>query len=146
MSAVIVLSEPEKVCYRPGEAIRGTAQWSGSPSTKSVQLLLFYHTEGKGTRDVVIQESITFDNLSTMDSQAFEFTLPSQPWSFSGRLLSVRWALELVVKGAKRKEKELAQVGLLVSPTGKEITLYDHEALPDPKEEKKTWFGFTRSQ
>ena len=59
-----------------------------------------------------------FDEPYASDSRNFEFKIPAGPYSFSGLLISLAWALELEL------DKECLQYDIVVSPTGKEISLY----------------------
>lgn len=109
--------------YRPGQKVAGSAAWSLEREGGSVELRLFWYTRGKGTEDVQIIAQKVFSYPGRQGQQDFSFDLPDSPFSFSGKLVSVIWALELVALpggGSARKE-------ILVSPSGGEIDL---TALP----------------
>lgn len=100
--------------FVPGETISGELVWL---SPGPVELRLFWFTEGRGTQDVgvVARESFSAGEIKG----AFTFTLPAMPYSFSGKLVSVKWALELV----DEKEESLVREELIVSPTAQEFIL-----------------------
>ncbi len=103
----------------PGEAIEGQARWSVDVDPPSAELRLLWLTRGKGTVDQRIVETIVFDHPRREDQRAFRFVLPNGPYTFSGRLVSLFWHLELVIQpGAQTKIVEL-----IISPTGREIIL-----------------------
>jgi hypothetical protein len=59
------------------------------------------------------------DNPNAVGWKDFSFTLPEGPYSFSGQLISLVWALELTCSpGSETFRQEIT-----VSPTGREITL-----------------------
>ena len=102
--------------FLPGQVLSGTVHWNDQRSAKDAFLRLLWYTEGRGTEDIGIVESLDLpDTLSGRYS--FEFNLPIGPYSFSGRLISLIWALELQV-GKEWLRKEIA-----LSPTGSEILL-----------------------
>ena len=47
------------------------------------------------------------------------FVLPPAPYSFSGKLISLIWAVEVVAEGIK----EASRLEFTLSPDGREITL-----------------------
>jgi hypothetical protein len=59
------------------------------------------------------------DNPGALGSDPFSFTLPPGPYSFSGRLISLIWALELTCTPSH----ETVRKEIVVSPTGREILL-----------------------
>lgn len=114
----IQLSE-YRLTIRPGEAITGTASWNLSEPPKKVELRLCWFTRGKGTVDAQVIESLPFDAPSAHDQRPFHFTAPAQPYSFSGRLISLIWALELVVEPGNRFER----MEITIAPDGEEVVL-----------------------
>lgn len=119
MSELEIKTRGDKITFLPGEEIAGQVSWLlDSPSR--VELRLFWRTEGKGTKDAKVVESINFDNLKRQESREFRFQLPDAPYSFSGKLISLIWALELVVASTDEAER----LEIIISPTNSEILLY----------------------
>jgi hypothetical protein len=109
---------------RPGDVIELTFEWSLDEAPSSVEARLFWFTQGKGTQDIVIIETQPATAAARGD-QRFRFRLPEAPYSFSGRLISLTWAVELVADDlAERWEFRLA-------PDGKEVVL--GEAVQDQR-------------
>lgn len=122
MSDLKIILRDENVSNRPGETIEGVAGWRLDQPPKSVELRLFWFTRGKGTEDVEVVARIPFPEPQLEEGRTFSFKLPTEPWSFSGQLVSLIWALELIVE-----PRALAtRVELVVSPTGQEIQLHAH--------------------
>src|SRR5436309_11090248 len=106
----------QKAEYLPGDTVSGTVDWSSEVDPKSAELRLFWYTKGKGTQDVGIVQSQIFENPKRADSQSFSFMLPLGPYTFSGRLISLIWALELIVE----PRAQSARLEITVSPTLRE--------------------------
>ena len=104
MGELRVEFEDGKTVYRPGESIRGTVRWRLDEASvslpesvpESMEVRLFWYTMGKGDTDVGIADSTTIDAPGSEGSRSFDFTAPQAPLSFSGHLISLVWAVELV--------------------------------------------------
>jgi hypothetical protein len=114
----IALNE-NKATYSPRQAVQGRIAWSLSGDPKHLELSLFWYTAGKGTRDVGVVGTMRLDYPGALGSKDFSFTLPEGPYSFSGKLVSLVWALELTSSpGSETFRQEI-----IISPTGREIIL-----------------------
>ena len=105
--------------FAPGEVIQGIAGWQLDEPPETVELLLFWHTSGKGDRDVSTADQTAFDNPPAVDAQVFSFTAPNGPYSFDGKLIALHWSLELVVEPGhhvKRLDLTIAPEGVAVTP------------------------------
>lgn len=103
--------------FLPGQTLSGTAQWQLEKDPKKAEIRLYWFTQGKGTEDSSLVEEKIIDNPMQNDSTRFEFALPVGPHSFSGKLISLIWAVELIVN------KKSASQTFTLSPTGQEILL-----------------------
>ena len=81
---------------RPGDIIELVGEWSFDQAPESLEARLFWFTRGKGTQDVGIVETQPVGLLQMSGRERFRFKLPEAPYSFSGRLISIIWAVELV--------------------------------------------------
>ena len=120
MSELKILLRDEQTSFRPGETVEGVAGWRLDGLPDSVELRLFWFTRGKGTEDVSVVNLVRFDSPGLEEGRRFTFTLPLEPYSFSGQLVSLIWALELVVEPGEQS----ARVEIVVSPSGREILLH----------------------
>lgn len=107
-----------RTSLQPGEFISGQASWQVDRA-KSVQIRLFWYTSGKGTRDVQIINSITIDDPQPAGRSDYRFQLPGEPYSFSGKLISLIWAVELVIEPGDHS----ARAEFTMTPAGAEILL-----------------------
>ena len=117
LSTISIEIEGSQTVFSPGQTVRGTVRWLCLEPPKKAGLQLLWYTEGKGDEDVGLVKKIKFDGPQASGNHRFEFQLPVGPYSFSGRLISLTWALELQV------DKECARKELVVSPDGSEIQL-----------------------
>ncbi|HTG36146.1 MAG TPA: hypothetical protein VLB76_24750 [Thermoanaerobaculia bacterium] len=105
--------------FLPGETVEGTVAWHFDGPATSVELRLLWYTEGKGDQDIGVVETVPFADPEMEEIRPFHVCLPKGPFSFSGRLISLAWALEAVAEPGGRAER----LALTVSPTRREILL-----------------------
>ena len=117
MNELQIEIEGGQQAFMPGETIRGRVQWQMNNDPRKAILRIFWFTQGKGTEDSCLHEEIKFENPGPVEEHAFEFVLPVGPYSFSGRLISLIWMVELEV------DKKYARQDVVLSPTGQEIKL-----------------------
>lgn len=118
MTVSVALADA-KTAYRPGESVEGVAFWELPAAPSGVELRLYWQTQGKGTVDLEVVQTIRFDRPVAKDRRPFKLPLPGSPYSCSGKLVSVVWGVEVVTepKGAS------ANVEIVVSPTGQEVRI-----------------------
>ena len=119
MEVIEVDTDGGREACAPGEAVAGTVSWRLDAAPDSVEVRLFWYTRGKGTTDVQIVKAQQFAAPRAAGRKTFRFVLPAEPYSFSGKLISLIWALEAVVQPGERS----ARRELVVAPGGTEILL-----------------------
>ncbi len=112
-------SKDRKTEFRPGERISGQASWALSAAPESVKIHLLWYTEGRGTQDVEVLAAESAATPGANGQKEFSFTLPATPFSFSGKLISLLWAIEVLVNDGDLSER----FNFTMSPNGKEITI-----------------------
>lgn len=118
--------ENEGVC-RPGETLRGRVKLAEGVASPGLELRVFWMTRGRGTEEVGVVES------RELRDYEFAIELPDAPWSFSGALVGVVWAIELVDPDGEA----LAMAEFIMAPEGKELRL---RKIPDPAhQERRKW-------
>ena len=105
--------------FVPGSTIACDASWHLDHEIDTLELRLFWYTEGKGTQDVVVVARRAVDRPESSGHETFRFRLPAGPYSFSGTLITLKWALELIALPGE----EAARVDLTVAPTPVEISI-----------------------
>lgn len=105
--------------FLPGDTVSGSIVWRLDEPADAIEVRLFWHTSGKGTEDVEIVDVHRTETHRQDGEQAFSLRLPLGPYSFSGSLITLSWALELVVLPDGQTER----VDLVVAPTPVEVRL-----------------------
>ena len=119
MNTIKIATRQERTHYKPGETIEGAVGWELESPPQKLELRLFWFTRGKGTEDVAVVATLPMPNPQREEARPFTFLAPNGPYSFSGRLISVIWALEAVADDGKIN----ARYDLVLSPSGSEIIL-----------------------
>ncbi len=104
---------------KPGELIEGQASWHLDGDVEAVEVRLFWYTTGKGSQDVEIVRQLRIDSPGTSGHHDFSIRVPEGPYSFSGKLITLAWAIELVALPSGRTER----LDLLIGPTPVEVDL-----------------------
>jgi len=108
----------EKPCYRPGDTLQAEASWELDAEPRAVTLRLFWYTQGKGTTDTVIAVEEPYVGPMASGKWSTSLTIPPDAVSsYTGRLLSITWAVEVVAE----KKLGFARREIVVSPTGQAI-------------------------
>jgi len=106
--------------YLPGEEMAGVAAWRAERAPAAMELRLFWFTSGKGTEDLEIVQRVAFDAPQAAERRPFKLRLPDEPYSLSGSLVSLGWALELV---ALPDDRDAARVDFIVGPERRLLVL-----------------------
>lgn len=114
--------------FRCGESIDGTASWQLDEAPRTAEVRLFWYTRGKGTEDVGVAKTVRFDHPQREDSREFQIDVPNRPYSFSGKLISLIWAIELLIEPGGHVQR----LDLIISPDGHEIVLHQSGASGEP--------------
>lgn len=114
-----VFAEDNRLAFRPGEVLRVAVLWALPRAPERLEARLFWFTRGKGTPDVNVVATEHIQADASAGEQKVQFTLPAEPYSFSGRLISLIWAVELVAFPEERS----ARLEFTMSPTGQELVL-----------------------
>jgi hypothetical protein len=111
--------EQGRTSFEPGARVRGVAAWSAQTVPSGMELRLIWATHGPGGRDLRIAQTIPFGEPLAAERRPFVFTLPAEPYSFRGRLISLTWTLALVALPGEEK----TLVDLVVAPERNAIDL-----------------------
>lgn len=111
--------ENDRTSFMPGESLELSVLWALPSKPESMEVRLFWYTRSKGTEDVGVVATEALASTTASGEGKVRFTLPVAPYSFSGKLISLLWAVELVAEPGPRS----ARCEFTLSPTGKEILL-----------------------
>ena len=112
----------EQRAYHPGERVRGTAVWSLQAEPAALEVRLFWKTTGKGNSELEVVDSTRVARPALRGQFAFDLLLPPRPYSLNGRLISIVWAVELVVMPGELAHTQPIEVG----PDGGAVALPEH--------------------
>ena len=119
MNELRISIDAQRQAFEPGEEVAGQVSWKLDKPPRALELRLFWFTRGKGTPDAGVVERLRFESAGTDESRSFRFLLPDAPYSFSGKLISLVWGLELLAE----PQKEVARVEITVAPNAQEVVL-----------------------
>jgi hypothetical protein len=128
MTALQLALDGDTLSFVPGAQILVTASWNLGVSLKNIELRLFWYTQGKGDSDVHVVQQLAFPNPELQETKRLAIRLPDAPYSFSGKLISLIWAIELVAE----KSNEAARLEFVMAPGAREVIL---DALPQYDDE-----------
>ena len=106
--------------FEPGEGVTVIAEWTVEPGVHVIELRLVWHTSGKGTTDFAVVQTWRFDNPTFRDTRSIDVSLPSSPYSFSGKLISLSWAFELIAQPSG----DSTRVDFVLAPGRQEVKLH----------------------
>ncbi len=129
MNELVIELADGQTAYQPGETLQGRVRWSLDQRPKQMEVVLFWHTEGKGSTDSHVVERVQWEDPGERGDKLFAFTLPDAPHSFSGKLISLIWGVEVILKKEKRSE----HVDFVLSPGDAAIQLPDLGEDAEPK-------------
>ena len=117
---ITISIDQSKAAFCPGEPITGIVSWSElDESTTKLDTRLIWYTEGKGDQDHEVVGSESTENPGSSGSIPFMFVAPTRPFSFSGKLISLIWAIEVVQFPSREGNREQ----ISISKLGPEIIL-----------------------
>jgi hypothetical protein len=116
----------DRTAYKPGEEISGTVRWQFSTPPAALDINLGWSTHGKGSEDIGVAESQPVQNPGPQGERTFRFIAPAEPYSFSGKLISLVWSVEAI---AQTGDDE-AEIEIVIAPEAREIVLPRLDATP----------------
>jgi hypothetical protein len=105
--------------FDPGETISVQVEWKLEEAPETIELRAVWNTAGKGTTDIGIEKTQAIEFPVEAGTRRVDFNLPRAPYSFSGKLISLVWALELVALPSL----ESCRREITISPNRKEVLL-----------------------
>jgi hypothetical protein len=119
MSILRIKTDHGETWFKPGSTIGGDASWHLENEADALEVRLFWYTQGKGTQDVKVVDAVRVERPQANGHQTFGFVAPAGPFSFSGKLITLSWAVELVVLSGEETER----LDLVIGPQPIEISI-----------------------
>ncbi|MBM3970787.1 MAG: hypothetical protein FJ302_13160 [Planctomycetes bacterium] len=130
MSQLAIYLPDDRSDFEPMETISVEAQWELDSEPDSLQLRVVWNTSGKGDTNISTKKIITIDSPGAADSRRLDVELPAEPYSFSGKYVSLIWALELIAQPLN----ESCRREITIGPGRREVLLH-RESTDPPAEE-----------
>ncbi|MGF1503929.1 MAG: hypothetical protein GYB64_04045 [Chloroflexi bacterium] len=89
--------------FLPNEEVRGEAEIipENDITVDAIRARLVWYTQGRGDRDMGVVDTVTgpsgFLTGGVPVRMDFTLRLPSAPWSYAGQLITLVWAVQIVV-------------------------------------------------
>jgi len=101
------------IWFKPADLVEGRASWhiDYGEEVDSIELRLFWYTSGKGSQDVGIVRVLRDDSPDPSGHRDFSIRAPEGPYSFSGKLITLSWAIELVALPSGETERLDLRIG-----------------------------------
>jgi hypothetical protein len=112
---------------KPRQVLELLARWSLPSVPRSLEARLVWFTRGKGTEDIALVSTTVVPAPGARGEHRVRFTLPEAPYSFSGRLISLVWAVELVA------DTTAARWEFVLAPDGREVLLRQSNDATRPR-------------
>jgi hypothetical protein len=122
----MIAIEMEQKTFEPGSEMSGNVRWSGLEDCDRLDIRLIWYTSGKGDQDFDIANKTAAVRPADSGEQAFSFPAPTHPHSFSGTLISLTWAIEVVQFPGQDAER----CDIVIAPGGREIVLHQAPDIP----------------
>lgn len=90
--------------FHTKETLQGIVEINPSRDIKcrGIEIKIGWHTEGRGSRAEGYPYINRLDHVTALSVQQpiieeFDFMIPPEPWSYSGQLISIIWAVEVKI-------------------------------------------------
>ncbi len=105
--------------FDPGSEIELYIGWEFENDPSSIEVRLVWSTSGKGDQDLKVVQKIVLESPPNREERPVLIALPWGPYSFSGKLISLVWGIELIAFPSKESIRKT----IVIAPQGKEILL-----------------------
>lgn len=107
----------ESCSFEPGESAELELEWEQDQPIERLELRIVCNTVGKGDRNLEIAEIWSNQQTSPQGRERLTIPLPLAPYSFSGKLISVVWAFELICF----PREESTRCEFILGPNAREV-------------------------
>lgn len=120
MSQLTIQPADGRTTFEPSETIAVEAQWHLDAEPEALEMRLVWNTSGKGDTDIGVEKTVSLDSPGLAESRSLQVKLPAAPYSFSGKYVSLIWALELVV----HPTNDSCRTEITIAPGRREVLLH----------------------
>jgi hypothetical protein len=119
MSSISLTLANSARSFEPGEPLEGEVVWQLDHNVPAIEIRLLWYTRGKGDTDETPVNVVKLGQPPRAGRQTFSFPAPRSPYSFSGKLISLCWAIEAVAPPEASSKRE----DITVAPGRREYVL-----------------------
>lgn len=112
--------------YYPGSDLQVIITWDFASKPDLFELRLTWNTAGKGSRDLALVQAQEIPVDTMNGRKEVTIRLPWGPYSFSGKLISLIWGVEVVTRPGKESVRKEFTMG----PDANEVLLTSVEKSP----------------
>lgn len=113
--------------FEPGQEIAGEAIWADLKTDDRIEVRLVWYTAGKGTRDIEVVRVQPLTSTHAEGRERFALKAPAHPYSFSGKLISIVWAVEAVIMPSG----DASTTPIMIGPGAAEVVVVAKHPLDD---------------
>lgn len=103
--SIIIETQELRDQYFSGETLRGTVAWKLPSVPEKIHFSLEWLTDAEYEPEYCPLVEIEFPAGAKSGQQSFELELPLGPFSYEGKLFSIKWYLKAVSKKHKKSCK-----------------------------------------
>ncbi len=125
MIELTIAVEGKQNQFEPGEVVDIRAKWKCDFPLAALEVRLVWHTEcmDEEPSAIVISQSSRIESPEAEGTHRCQLPLPETPFGFLGKLISLKWGVELVTF----PDLEAVRLDLSVGPGGKPRVLHPAE-------------------
>ena len=111
----------KRSAFEPGETIEALCVWQAEAgeALDRLELRVFWRTKGRGDTDVRVVKGHGIEDPERSGSMTVEIELPASPYSFTSKLITMQWGLELVAFPTEESKSRR----LVIAPEGQPVEL-----------------------
>ena len=122
MTSLEILLNDNSHWIKPGGKLEGSIMWELSAPAKKIEINFFWYVYQNGeVKESNAVAKLQAKNIQSTGYKNFSFDVPEKPYSFSGNLFSINWAIECSVG------KDTVTQDLIMSNTGETVTVQEPE-------------------
>lgn len=115
MSMIEVEIDASRTAFEPGDTVTGSASWDLPGPPSSLDVCLVWIAKGAGaTQQDGVAARVPIEGAGSRDTRTFALLAPDGPYSYTGKLLTISWAVELQAEPGGRS----ARTELVIAPGG----------------------------
>ena len=119
MSTLKLRLDGDKKEFLPASSLSGVVEWTDVSTDDTINVTLLWYTSGRGTEHIELCDAVVELTDRHTGTSQFSFQLPPFPYSFSGKLITVTWAVE----ARTTRDATFVRLEFVMAPEGKEIHL-----------------------